>query len=173
MKIIRGFYNAVGMVSTWMAKIGSWVVVVIIISIVYEVFMRYALNSPTIWSWALSYMLGASFVGLGIAYTHYQQGNVRVDIFYCKLSPKARLVIDVFFTVFFFFPLFFVLSRALIDNALFAITSGEFDWSNIWYPKTWPYKSIVALGFSLLFIQGIAIFLKDVLSLFKGGKEPW
>ena len=173
MKIIKGFYDAVGVVSTWTAKIGRWVVIAIIISIVCEVFMRYVLNSPTIWSWALSYMLGASFVGLGVAYTHYQQGNVRVDIIYCKLSPRTRLAIDIFFTVFFFVPLFFVLSRALIDNAWFALTSGEFDWSNIWYPKTWPYKSIVALGFLLLFIQGIAILLKDLVAFLKGGGDPW
>jgi hypothetical protein len=31
----------------------------------------------------------------------------------------------------------------------------------------------VALGYGLLFLQGVANFLKDVTQLIQGGSEPW
>jgi len=32
---------------------------------------------------------------------------------------------------------------------------------------------VVTFGLGLLFVQGIATFLKNLMSLVKGGKEPW
>ena len=37
-------------------SISSWIILVLIFSTVYEVFSRYMLNSPTIWSFEISYM---------------------------------------------------------------------------------------------------------------------
>lgn len=162
-----------GLVSEWTGRVGRWIVVIIIAIVCYDVFMRYALNSPTIWAWCLSYMLGACFIAVGLAYTYYHQGNVRVDVIYTRLSPKTKLVIDVFFTVFFFFPLIFMLARIFIENAFFAYSIGEFDHASVWYPLTWPFKTVVAVGFCFLLLQGTTTFLKDVIALVKGGKEPW
>lgn len=173
MKAIEKINKGMGLVSEWVGRTGRWLVVLIIGVTVYDVFMRYVLNNPTIWAWCLSYMLGACFVALGLTYTYHRQGNVRVDIIYSRFSPKIRLVIDIFFTLFFFFPLYFMLARIFIQNALFAYSTGEFDHASVWYPLTWPFKSIVAVGFVLLFLQGTATFLKDVMALVKGGKSPW
>ncbi len=173
MSIIQKIYDGIGLVSEWTGKAARWLIVIIIIAITYDVFMRYALNAPTNWSWCLSYMLGASFLALGLAYTYYHRGNVRIDIIYSRFSPKTKLVIDVFFTLLFFFPLFFILIRIFIQDAWFAYSIRQIDNNSVWYPITWPFKTAVALGFCLLFLQGIATFVKDVTALVKGGKEPW
>ena len=155
------------------AKIVSWLVALLVISISYDVFMRYLFNAPTIWSYALSYMMGAALSALGLAYVHSVGGNVRVDIIYNKFSPKVKLIIDLFFTIIFLFPLYGFLAYNFGVNTWNAFVIKRYDINSIWYPVVWPYMTAITLGFALLFVQGIAIFLKDMRTLIKGGKEPW
>jgi len=173
MKIVRSVYNVVGWISERTGRAACWIVVIIIGITAYDVFMRYVLNRPTVWAWTSGYMLGACFVALGLAYTHYHRGNVRVDVIYSRFSPRLKLIIDIFFSVLFFFPLIFMLTAVFIQNAWFAYSTSEFDHQSIWYPLTWPFKTLVAVGFILLFFQGAVLFLKDVMALIKGGNEPW
>ena len=155
------------------AKIISWLVALLVISISYDVFMRYLFNAPTIWSYALSYMMGAALSALGLAYVHSVGGNVRVDIIYNKFSPKVKLIIDLFFTIIFLFPLYGFLAYNFGVNTWNAFVIKRYDINSIWYPVVWPYMTAITLGFALLFAQGVATFLRDLKTLMKGGKEPW
>ncbi len=170
---MRRFYNGMSSTSERIAKIASWIVALLIINICYDVFMRYLFNAPTTWSYASSYMMGASFSALGIAYVHSISGNVRVDIIYNKFSPKVRMLIDLFFTIIFFFPVYGLLAYYFGLNTWKAFVIKEYDINSIWYPVMWPYMTAVTIGFVLLFVQGIATFLRDLKTLMQGGKEPW
>lgn len=173
MKVIQKICDGVGLVSEWSAKLVMWLVLVLIVSIVYEVVMRYFFNSPTSWSFILSYMLGAIIVTTGLAYIHSINFNVRIDVIYSRFSPRGKLIIDVFFTFIYFFPLAFLFIKVFSQDALFAYSFNQKAFESTWYPLTWPYKIILTLGFTLLLLQGIATFAKNVMSLAKGGKQPW
>lgn len=173
MRIIKKIYDGIGLVSEWVGRVAMWLVIVLIVIITYEVMMRYLFNAPTIWSFDLGYMFLATLAALGFAYVYYHRGNVRVDVIYIKFSPKTKLIVDIVFTIAFFFPLFFMLALVFVQNAWYAYSIKEIVAWGCWSPLTWPYKTMIALGFSLLFLQGIATFLKDVMALAKGGKEPW
>jgi len=170
---MRRFYNGMTLTSERIAKVASWIVALLIISICYDVFMRYLFNAPTIWSYALSYMMGATFSALGLAYVHSVAGNVRVDIIYNKFPPRMRMFLDLFFTVIFFFPVYGLLAYYFGVNTWHAFVIKKYDINSIWYPVMWPYMTAITIGFALLFIQGIAIFLRDVRTFVKGGEEPW
>ncbi len=173
MKIIQKIYDGISAASEWSGKTSRWLILIIIGTIFYDVFSRYIFNNPSTWSWALSYMLGACFIAIGFAYTYYHEGNPRIDIIYAKLSPKKKLVIDIFFTLFLFLPLFFFLGKLFIEDALLAYSVSERDISSSWLPLTWPFKAGMAVGFILLFLQGTVTFVKNVIALANGGKEPW
>jgi TRAP-type mannitol/chloroaromatic compound transport system permease small subunit len=173
MMMIRKLYDGMSLVSEWTGKAARWISVAIIVVICTEVFLRYVLNKPTIWSWALSYMLGSWLIALGLAYVYYHEGHVRIEVFYAKFSPKAKLVTDIFFTLIFFFPLIFMLTLVFFQDAWFAYSIGEVDGATIWLPLTWPYKTGIAIGLALLFLQGVVTFLRDITALAKGAKEPW
>jgi len=173
MKIIKNIYSAIGLVSEWSSKVASWLVIFLIVIIIYDVTMRHVFNSPTSWAFDLSYMLGAAFAAIGFAYVHYLKGNVRVDLIYNRWTPRGKLLIDIFFTIIFFFPFYFMLANLLVQDALYAYQFGETTFTSHWYPLTWPYKTLIALGFCLLFLQGIAIFLKDIVTLIKWGEDTW
>jgi len=170
---MRRLYNGMTSTSERIARIASWIVALLIISICYDVFMRYLFNAPTIWSYASSYMMGAALSVFGLAYVHSVGGNVRVDIIYNKFSPKVKLIVDLFFTIIFFFPLYGLLAYYFGINTWHAFVVKRYDINSIWYPVVWPYMTAITLGFVLLFVQGIATFLRDLKTFMKGGKEPW
>lgn len=173
MKVIQKIYNGIGWVSDWSARLIMWLLLVLTVSIVYDVVMRYIFNAPTDWSFCLSYMLGAVIVAMGLAYNHCHDFNVRVDMIYTRLSPRGKVIIDILFSLFFLLPLCFMLTDAFFRDVLFAYSTKQIALESSWYPITWPYKAMLVLGFGFLSLQGIATFLKDVMTLAKGGKEPW
>jgi len=173
MTTIRKICEGIGMVSEKVAEFDKWIIVVVILATSYEVFMRYVLNAPTTWAWATTQMLGAGFIALGLANNHRLNANVRVDIISMSLSPKVRAVLEVLFTLLFFFPLFFVTTRLFVQDAFFALSINQVDNSCAWSPVTWPYKMVLAAAFVLMFAQGIGTFLKDIAKLKTGGEEPW
>jgi len=173
-KLSKKVFDLLGKVSEWSARIVMWLVILLIIIVSYDVLMRYMFNAPTKWQFVLSYMLFATSVALGWAYVHYVGGNVRVDVLYTRFPTRVKLIIDTLFTLIFFFPSFSLLSYVFIRDAWYAYSIGEkVTFHGIWYPITWPYKTAIALGFCLLLVQGIAIFLRDMISLAKGGGKPW
>lgn len=172
MIVIQKIYDGISLASEWSGRAVRWLLIPLIISIAYDVFMRYVLNSPTIWSFTLSYMLGATVIVIGFAYVHFHRGHVTVDLIYSRFPTKVKLIIDVFFTTVFFLPLFFMLTVVSIKHAWWSYSVNEIATESVWYPIIWPFKIVFALGFLLLFLQGVANFMKDVAALVKGGGEP-
>ncbi len=170
---MRSFYNGITSNSERIAKIASWLVILLTVSICYDVFMRYLFNAPTNWSYALSYMMGAALSTFGLAYVHSVGGNVRVDVIYTKLPLKVRLLIDLVFTIIFFFPLYGLLAYYFGAYTWEAFVVKKYDINSIWYPVVWPYMTAITIGFILLCVQGVATFLRDLRSFMKGGAEPW
>jgi len=173
MTAIRKFYDAIGWFSEKVGEVSKWLIIAVILVTTYEVFMRYVLNAPTMWAWATTQMLGAAFIALGLANNHRINSNVRVDIISMRFSPRTRAALEVFFTIVFFLPLAYILTRLFIQDAFFALSINQVDNTSAWAPITWPYKMVVAAGVLFVLIQGVATFLKDILVLKNGGKEPW
>lgn len=169
MKILQPLIDGVGFASDWSGRLVSWINVVLVITITYDVIMRYLFNAPTNWSYTLSYMLGATMFCIGQAYVHRINGHVRVDLLYVKFSPKTKLLLDLIFTILFFLPVFLLVSKSLWENFFYSFHVQEKAIHSTWYPITWPYKFLIAIGFSLFFIQGIMRFIEDLRTLVKGG----
>ena len=173
MEILRKYCEGIGRISIWTGRGVSFLLPALIISIVYEVLARYAFNSPTIWSFTASYMMGTVIIALGMCYLHQEKGNVRVDLFYNHFPRKVQLGLDIALTVALFFPLTFMLTRVWLLDTVHAYVVSEVPVTGIFYPPLWPFKLLITVGFALLFTQGVANFIKDVASLAKGGEEPW
>ncbi len=173
MTVLKRFYDGVGLLSEWSGRIVSVAVPVLVVVITFDVFMRYVFNNPTNWAYELSYMLGTVTISLGLPYVHFHSSHVRVDVIYSRLSPMAKLVLDVVLTVLLLFPLVFMWTKVFGTNAWRSFLTHEISYDSLWYPVLWPFKTIITLGFFLLLLQGIATFLRDVATLLKGGRAPW
>jgi len=172
-EVLRKFYEGVSWISETSGRLVSYLLVLLVLNIVYDVFARFVFNAPTIWSYMLSCMTGTAIISLGMCYVLYHNANVRVDIFYARLPLKAKLIVDLVVTAFVFFPLTFMLTRVWAIDAWHSWVIKEISAETIWYPPLWPIKTIITIGFALLFLQGVAIFVRDLVWFRRGGERPW
>jgi TRAP-type mannitol/chloroaromatic compound transport system permease small subunit len=163
-RILRG----IDRISLLSARAVTIAAVIMVVIIAYDVVMRYAFRAPTIWQYDLSYMLGGSIVMLGTGYVHRENRHVRVDILYSLFSPKTQLLIDIVCTVLLFFPLITGLIISASEHALHAYAVKEFSEVGFWRPRMWPFRTIIPLGLSILWLQGLANLIRDIFKLTKG-----
>src|SRR5258706_211800 len=91
-------------VSTFVGRAFSWFIVGLTLFISWEVFSRYALDTPHAWAFdAMIMMYGTLFMMAG-AYTLSQNGHVRGDVIYGFFSPRAQAAVDLTLYIVFFIP---------------------------------------------------------------------
>jgi len=90
--------------SVWTGRAFGWCILILTLSVTYEVFVRYALNSPTVWAFDMMVqMYGALFLMAG-AYALAQDGHVRADVLYRLFPVRVQASLDFLLYLVFFFP---------------------------------------------------------------------
>ncbi|MBN9598563.1 MAG: TRAP transporter small permease subunit [Afipia sp.] len=109
------------------------------------------------------YMFGG-IVLLGAAQTLRLNEHVRVDLLYSNVSDRTRLWIDIFGFTFFLLPVMGYLVSLTWPFFYNSFKSGEMS-MNAGGLILWPAKLLLPLGFSLLFLQGVAELVKRIAAL--------
>lgn len=168
--MMKSFVKFIDHLSVWTGKWIAWVIIPNVLALVYEVIARYFLNSPTIWSYEVTYFLYGSHFLLGAAYVLSVDAHIRIDIFTSHLSPKTRAVIDLVGYLFLFFPVIIALIYAGGQYVLQSFEMGEQSGLSPWRPYLYPYKAVLTVSFGLLFLQGMACFIRHITFLARGEK---
>ena len=154
-RVIDKFTDVTG---TWVA----WLNVPLVLAVAYEVASRYLFNSPTIWSFDVTYMLYGTIFMLGSAYALHKGAHIRTDFFFEKWSTRTKGMIDSIAYLVFFFPSIFVFLLVSGAEGWYAFEIGETSEQTPWRPILWPYKWVVPLTCLLLLIQGVSEVIKSV-----------
>ena len=113
---------------------------------------------------AVMYMHGIVFM-LGIPYTLKHRGHVRVDIIHQKLSTKGKAYIDTFGTLVFLFPVSIFLFLSSLDYVAFSWSVHETSAMPGGLPGVFIIKTLIPVMAILLFLQGTADLLRNVIIL--------
>jgi TRAP-type mannitol/chloroaromatic compound transport system permease small subunit len=143
---------------------GSYLVLPLIGVVGYEVLMRYGFNAPTSWAFEMTVFIYGVHYSLALAYAHKSDTHVSIDVFESRLSKKARTLLRIFTNTFLFMPTIGLLAFYTSQLAFFSWRQWEHA-SSSWAPPLYPYKTIMAIGFILLLLQGIAKLIQDIRSL--------
>ncbi len=142
-------------------KLTSYLALPLIIVVIYEVLMRYLFNAPTIWAFeATTLIYGCHFI-LGFGYAHKHNGHVSIDIFEARLPNRLRTILRIIVNLVLFLP---TVGMLAIWGVIYATTSWQ-NWelaSTSWAPPLYPFKTLMAIGFVLLLLQGIAKLIGDI-----------
>ena len=106
---MRTILATIDSINEWTAKLARWLCPAVIAVGVYDVVLRHVFNRPTIWAYELSMMLGGSIIILGWGYVHLNDGHVRIDILYSRLSSRVKSILDSVGTLIFLVPIISVL----------------------------------------------------------------
>jgi|SRR5690349_14956407 len=154
--------------STWVGQAFSWFIVALTLHVTWEVFRRYALDSPRSWAFdVMIYFYGALFMMAG-AYTLSKNGHVRGDILYGFFQPRTQATIDLILYVVFFLPGVFALTWA---GYFYAADSWRInEHSTITYegPPLYPFKMVIPLAGAILLLQGVVEIVRCIICIKQG-----
>jgi len=166
--MIRGIVKSIDWLNETAGSLTQWLVPLLVLQITFEVTARYLFNSPTIWGFQTSTMIGGSIIVLSWGYCQLRHAHIRIDILYARYHPKLRLVIDLIGSIVCFFPLYCALIKTSFEWALRAWQTHEVMPATIWYPPSGPIRTILLVGLVMVFLQFFAQFLRDINEL-RGG----
>ncbi|MEM7252678.1 MAG: TRAP transporter small permease subunit [Pseudomonadota bacterium] len=159
------FIDWVQGLNRFFAYIGAWIIIILIVSMVYEVISRYFLDAPTKWAFEMAYMLmGTSFM-FGIAFCLQMKRHIRVDFLYDNVGDRGRAIIDIL-GYFFLIPMILWLSAGLWTYFHEAYRVNELSGESAWNPIIWPFKFTFVIGFVLLLMQIVVEVIKSLMILF-------
>jgi TRAP-type mannitol/chloroaromatic compound transport system permease small subunit len=165
---MKRFLKTIDRISEQSGKAVSFLIVFLVFVILYEIFVRYLFNSPTIWAHEIAQMIYGAYVILLGAYVLQRGGHVNVDILYHRFRPRTRAIIDLFTWLLFFYFCGLLLWKG-----------GEMAWDSFkvleteptaFAPPVYPIKMMIPLGALLILLQGLAKFIRD-FNLAISGKE--
>lgn len=165
---IRLFFNGIDKLNYYLAKFFSWSIVFLVLTLVYEVIMRYIFKNPTQWSYDVTYMINSMFVVFGYAYTHQIEGHVRIDLIKTKLSKRLQALLDILFSLLLLFPSCLLMIRVMVPHLQMSWGLKERAMTGTWLPPVYPFKTWILLGIILFTLQGVSQLIKDLTILFNG-----
>lgn len=172
MKLIRAVLTGIDRVNAIIAKAAAWLMLPLVLIIVYEVVLRYAFHRPTLWVFDMTYFFASIIVMFGAAYTLQSKGHVSVDIFYERLSPRTKALIDVVLYPLLFFTLWLLTLNVLFPHVINSILRAERAVLGVWLPPIWPFKSWLLLGIIMLTLQGVAEWVRAFCAVIGRPLEP-
>ena len=170
MRAIQGFISTVNSINDGIGKAVSFLAYPMIGVLVWEVFMRYVFNQPTIWAHELSALFYAVFFLLGGAYTLRWNAHINVDVLYVRLSPRKRAILDlVTWMLFYFFCGVLLWQGCQASWKSFLRMERA---STVWEPYIWPVKLCIPLAAFLMLLQGVTKTISDLYLAFTGRELP-
>ncbi len=134
-----------------LAYLSGILMVLMMLSVSYEVVMRYFFNSPTRWAMDFSGYMQHALVLLGAAWVLKTGAHTRIDFLVDRLSTRAQAIINIFTSII-----------ALVACAIFfwkgfeatwgAYQRGDFLYREVEIPSA-PLLGIIPFAFLLLCIQ--------------------
>jgi TRAP-type mannitol/chloroaromatic compound transport system permease small subunit len=154
--------------SIWIGRAFGWCILILTLSVTYEVFVRYALNAPTVWAFDMMVqMYGALFLMAG-PYALAQDAHVRGDVLYRLFSVKVQARIDLTLYIFFFFPGMLALFYFGYEIASDSWRYKEVSWNSPARIQIYFFKSLIPLAGGLLILQGISESMRCILCIRDG-----
>lgn len=146
----------------------SYLLIPLTLIIFIDVVCRYAFNSPLSWGYEVSLYMYAVTGLLAGAYSFLHNSHVRMDIFYNRLSPKGKAIIDLSTSVF-FFTYIIILLVSTTQFAIFSIVTNQHS-NSPFGPPLYPVKIVLVIAVIFMLLQGISKFIHN-LHFVLHGKE--
>ena len=160
MRFLKIVLRAVDQLSEGIGLLVSVLMPAMVVVLAIEVVARYVFDSPTIWAYDTAiFMFGYTGL-LGGAYALKRREHINVDLFYARLSPRGRAVLDVITGLLFFFFMALVVFYGW-TTAIEAIKGGEAT-ATLWGPPIGHFKLMIPIGAGLLILQGLANWIRSL-----------
>lgn len=159
MSALIAFAKAVDKLSNLLGRIAAWAVLAAALISAGNAFIRYGFDlSSNAWL-EIQWYLFAATVMLGAPNVLRLNEHVRVDILYGRLKGRGQVLVDMFGILVFLLPVMAVLTWFSWPLFMRMYLSHEMS-ANAGGLIRWPAMLLLPVGFGMMFIQGVAEFIK-------------
>jgi TRAP-type mannitol/chloroaromatic compound transport system permease small subunit len=171
LRVARGIDRVTGAIGRAVA----WLVLLMVLIGAFNAIARYlgryiGVNLSSNAYLELQWYLFSIIFLLGAAYTLRQDAHVRVDVFFGRVSARARSIINIVGTMVFLVPfsVFIIwVSSPVIRNS-WRIRESSPDPGGL--PR-YPLKAMILICFALLLLQAVSELIKEGHALRRGGSD--
>jgi TRAP-type mannitol/chloroaromatic compound transport system permease small subunit len=156
--VVDGFIERLGSVVCWLNSI-------LVVNIVVQVILRYALGEGKIWLEELEWHFYAIGLLMGLSYCVVIDTHVRLDIFHRRFSPAKKEYVDLFGMIFLVLPLFTIL---FLHGLGFVATSWHVNESSphpLGLPYWWIIKAFIPITMFLMILAALSRIIRAVVVL--------
>ncbi len=157
----RKLCQSIDTLNRWVGHVVAWATALVVVVVFTDVVMRYAFNTSFVFTQEMEWHLFAFIFLMGAGATLLNDGHVRVDVFYQRMSPKGRAWVNLTGVLFFLIPgcfMIVVTSLKFVSSA-YAVMEGSPDPGGV--PFRFIVKSFIPAGIFLLLIQGVAMGIRS------------
>ncbi len=153
-------------------RLTSWLVLLLVLLVGYDVTMRYLFQSGSVTIQELEWHLFSLIFLLAAGYTLKHDSHVRLDLFYQSrfLNDRSRAWINLLGSVGILIPFCTLVIYCSHEFVLQAYRFNEGSPDPGGLPYRWLLKSAIPIGFALLLLQGVAETLRNVVHVFGESK---
>ncbi len=156
--------GAIDSLVDFVGRVTSWLALVLALVMGANVLLRYGFSLGWIWAQELEWHLLVPLCLFGMSYAARHGDHVRVDILFSNFSERAKRGVEVLSAgLMMAFALFVIwLSLGYVYQS-WSIGEGTANPGGI--DHRYIIKSIIPIGFALLFLQSLAQAIRGVLAL--------
>jgi TRAP-type mannitol/chloroaromatic compound transport system permease small subunit len=169
MKFLEKYINTVESINRKLGIITSWLTLVLVLIITYDVIVRYIFDSSSVALQELEWHIFAVIFLLAAGYTFLIDDHVRVDVFYTRYSKKKKALTNLLGSLLFLIPFCVVGILSSLNFVGFSFNVKEISPDAGGLPARYILKAFIPLSFFILLLQGFAVVFKSILKL-KTGK---
>ena len=165
---MKQFASAVDRLANFVGYLSGWLVPLMMMLVVVDVFMRYVMQQPLMVADELSAYMLVTLSFLGFAYTWRQGGHVRVEVAVNYLPPRLKSwvrLIGLILTFIFMIEM----DRAAYKMIVYALQMKMRSSTWLMFPLFWPQLTIF-VGFVLLTLM-LAVDIVQAGGKLRAGKK--
>ena len=159
-KFIVNYVKVIDYLSTKFGRAAMYLIFVMIATLLVNAFTRNILNLPLSWCIEMAQFTMTAYYIVGGPYSMQMDSHVRMDLIYSRFSTRTKARLDSFTAIFLVVYLVCLLIGA-ISSTRYAIEYDQRKFSQ-WNPSMIPIKLIMVFGISLMLLQAISTFFKDL-----------
>ncbi len=162
MNSLHKFEQAIGRLSGAFGWLAAWLCVAMICVVFVDVIARYVFAAGSIAMQEMEWHLFAAMFLLGAAYAMREDANVRVDIFYARMSPRKKAVVDILGTLLFVIPMCSLILFSSYDFVAYSYQIQEVSADPGGLPYRFAFKALLPLAYFLVLLQSLAVISRNV-----------
>ena len=152
--------HAIEGLSQWVGKAFGWCIMILTLSVSYEVFVRYVLNSPTVWSFDMMLQMYGALLLMAGPYALAQDAHVRGDVLYRLFPVRWQARLDFLLYLLFFFPGMMALFWFGWEIAQDSWRYKEVSINSPAGIQVYFFKTLIPLAGFLMMLQGVAELMR-------------